>query len=95
MPKARESTLKRRAKAVPWAVLLRGGIIVGRRWTALSSKERARLARLVRDSRGRLDNLTVKQRLELRKLVGKLDVKGMSRELLPLVRGGRRGRRRR
>ena len=95
MPKPSESTLKRRAKAVPWAVLLRGGVIVGNRWTALSAKERARLAQLVRDSRGRLDNLTAKQRSELRKLVGKLDVKGMSRELLPLMRGGRRGRSRR
>jgi hypothetical protein len=75
-------------------VLLRGGVIVGKRWTALSSKERARLAQLVRDSRGRLDNLTAKQRSELRKLVGKLDMKGMGRELLPLVRGGRRTGRR-
>jgi hypothetical protein len=94
VPKPRESTLKRRAKAVPWAVLLRGGVIVGQRWASLSAKERARLSQLVRESRGRLDNLTAKQRTELRKLVGKLDVKGMTRELLPLVRGGRRTGRR-
>jgi hypothetical protein len=87
--------LKRGADAVPWALLLRGGMIVGRRWTALSSKERARLAQLLRESRGRVRNLSTRQRLELRKLARKLDLKGMSRELMPLVRGGKRSRRRR
>ena len=94
-PKQSDSRLKRGAGAVPWAVLLRGGMIVGRRWTALSAKERARLAELVRTSRGRVSNLSTRQRLELRKLARKLDLKGMSREIVPLVRGGKRGRRRR
>ena len=87
--------LKRRVRAVPWALLLRGGVIVGRRWSALSSKERVRLAQLLRESRGRARNLSTRQRLELRKLWRKLDMKGMSRELMPLVRGGKRSRRRR
>ena len=95
MPKPEQSALKRRAKAVPWALLLRGGVIVGRRWAALSAKERARLGQLVRQSRGRIDNLSVKQRLELRKLVRKLDLKGIGRELMPLVSGARRSRGRR
>jgi hypothetical protein len=99
VPKQREtkSKLKSGVEAVPWAVLLRGGVIVGKRWTALSSKERARLAQLVRDSRGRVGNLSVKQRMELRKLARKLDLKGIGRELMPLVRRGRgwRGRKRR
>lgn len=86
--------MKSTVEAVPWAVLLRGGAIVGKRWTALSTKERARLAQLVRESRGRVSNLSVKQRVELRKLARKLDLKGLGRELLPLVRGGR-GRKRR
>jgi hypothetical protein len=80
--------------AVPWAVLLRGGAIVGKRWTALSAKERAQLAQLARESRGRVSNLSAKQRIELRKLARKLDLKGMGSELLPLVRGGRRSGRR-
>jgi hypothetical protein len=93
--KETESRLKRGAGAVPWAVLLRGGMIVSRRWSALSGKERARLAALLRESRGRLSNLSTRQRLELRKLARKLDLKGMSRELMPLVRGGKRTRKRR
>lgn len=79
---------------MPWALLLRGGVIVGRRWSALTAKERARLAQLLRESRGRLSNLSTRQRLELRRLARKLDLKGMGRELRPLVRGGKRSRRR-
>ena len=95
MSKQRESKsrLKSTVGAVPWVALARGAMIVGKRWNALSGKERARLAELVRESRGRASNLSVKQRLELRKLAGKLDLKGMGRELLPLVRGDRGKRR--
>ena len=83
-----------RVKALPWAVLLQAGVAFGTRWRALSEKDRARLTRLVRDSRGRLGNLSSKERSELRKLTGKLDLKGMGRELLPLLRGQRRRKRR-
>ena len=65
-------------------------MIVGKRWNALSGKERARLAELLRQSRGRTSNLSAKQRLELRKLAGKLDLKGMARELTSLWRGASR-----
>jgi hypothetical protein len=80
--------------ALPWAMLARAGLVVGKRWTALSGTERARLAALVRNSRGRTGNLKVRERAELRKLVRKLDLKGAGRELMPLFRGGS-GRRKR
>ena len=83
-----------RLKALPWAALLQVGLAFGERWRALSERDRARLTRLVRASRGRPGNLSTGERKELRKLVGKLDLKGVGRELLPLVRG-RRGRKRR
>ena len=99
MSKSRDSKSKSKAKrtveAVPWAVVLQGGVIVGKRWAALSAKERARLNELVRDSRGRLSNLSVKERVELRKLARKLDLTGMGSELLPLLRGEKRSRKRR
>jgi len=82
-----------RLKALPWAGVARVGVAIGRRWTSLSQKERERLTGLVRASRGRPGNLSTGERKELRKLVGKLDLKGAGRELLPLVRGGRRKRR--
>jgi len=90
-----KSLIKSTVGAVPWLTLTRAAMIVSRRWNALSAKERARLAELVAESRGRIGNLSLKQRAELRKLARKLDLKGMGRELWPLFRGGRGGRGRR
>jgi hypothetical protein len=84
-----------RVKDLPWLALLQAVVVVGRRWSALSQKDRLRLTALVRESRGRVGNLSVKQRVELRRLVRKLDPKGAGRELLPLMRGGRKRRKRR
>ena len=83
-----------RLRTLPWAAVARVGMVIGKRWSALPAKERERLTKLVRASRGRPGNLSAGERKELRKLVGKLDLKGAGRDLLPLVRGGR-GRRRR
>ena len=81
-------------RALPWAVLVQGGVVVGRRVADLSAKDRARLGRLLRESHGWPGRLAPKDRAELRKLVGKLDPKAISRELVPLMRsGGRRKRR--
>ncbi|HYM54154.1 MAG TPA: hypothetical protein VES97_02245 [Solirubrobacteraceae bacterium] len=93
MPKPTDSKLKHRAKALPWAVFLQGGAILGRRWAALSAKEREGLVRLMRESRGRVSNLSEKERRELRRLAGKLDLKGIGGDLLAL-RGRRRRKRR-
>ncbi len=84
-----------RVKALPWAALLQLALAVGKRWRALSEKDRARLSRLVRESQGRPGNLRPKERRELRRLSGKLDVKGIGGELLALARGGRGRRKRR
>jgi hypothetical protein len=83
-----------RLKALPWAALLQTSYAIGKRWRTLSEKERTRLAGLVRQSGGRPASLGAKERRELRRLVEKLDLKGLGRELLPLARGRRRGRRR-
>jgi hypothetical protein len=87
-----------RLKALPWAALLQAGVAFGKRWRGLSERDRARLTQLTRErlrvQHGRLGNLSAKERQELRKLVGKLDVKGMGREMLGQLRGaGRRKRR--
>jgi hypothetical protein len=80
-------------QALPWVAIVQAGMAIGRRWRALSAKDRARLTRLLRDSRGSVGNLSIRQRMELRALVRKLDLKGLGRELLPLARHGRgRGR---
>jgi hypothetical protein len=83
-----------RLRALPWGLLLQVVVLVGRRWRALSGKDRARLARLTRDSRGWVGNLNSSERAELRKLVGRLELRGLAGDVLALVRRGR-GRRRR
>ncbi|MHB8532890.1 MAG: hypothetical protein ACYDC2_09235 [Solirubrobacteraceae bacterium] len=83
-----------RAKALPWAVALQAAVVVGRRWKALSARDRERIKDLLASSGGRPTRLSGKERKELRKLAGKLDLKGMGRDLLALRgRRGRRGRR--
>jgi hypothetical protein len=81
-----------RIKAIPWLLLLQASVILGERWSGLSEKDRAHLARLLRESRGRWGNLSVKQRAELRGLVNKLDLKGAGPELAALLRNVRRWR---
>jgi hypothetical protein len=87
-----------RLKALPWAALVQVGVAFGKRWRGLSERDRARLAQLTRErlrlQHGRLGNLSARERAELRKLLGKLDVKGMGREMVGQLRGtGRRKRR--
>jgi hypothetical protein len=74
----------KRLKTLPWAAILQTGVLLTKRWLALSEKERKRLLRLLRDSRGRVSNLSVRERLELRKLLGKLEPKGTAREVRAL-----------
>ncbi len=90
----KSSSRRERVRAFPWAALLQGVVIVGRRWQRLSSKDRERIKELLADSGGRVDRLGSKQRKELRKLAGKLDLKGMAKELIALrtLRGRRRRR---
>jgi hypothetical protein len=92
--KAKTKSKRERVKALPWALLLQLGTVLGRRWRSLSAKDRARLTELTRESQGRLSNLSEKQRKELKKLVGKLDLKSTSRELVLLTRARRRLKRR-
>jgi hypothetical protein len=84
----------RRVKDLPWALLLQMGLVLGRRWRSLSAKDRTRLTELTRESRGRLDNLSAKERRELKKLVGKLHPKRTARDLVLLTRARRRRKRR-
>jgi hypothetical protein len=94
--KSQAKTTGEQLKALPWAALLRGGFVLVRRWKGLSRKDRARLSALLRESAMRPGSLGPKQRRELRSLTRKLDLHGVTRELLPLFRGGRRcGARRR
>ena len=83
---------------LPLAELLQGTIALASRWMRLSGRDRSRLLDLLIESKGVVTRLTPKERKELRRLLGKLDLGGLSRELSGLARDwrkrGRRGRRR-
>jgi hypothetical protein len=83
---------RQRVKALPWGALLQAVFVIRRHWQSLSQKDRARLSSLARESGGRPSNLSAKERAELRKLAGKLDLKGLRRELGGLRRGRGAGR---
>jgi DNA primase len=88
-----KATLER-IKSLPWAAALQAGMVLRSRWKALSQRDRDRLIRMMRDSKGRLSNLSGRERDELRRVVRKADLKGIGRDLFAL-RGGRRGRKHR
>jgi hypothetical protein len=79
---------------LPLAELLQGTIALASRWMRLSGKDRSRLLDLLTESKGVVTRLTPKERKELRRLLGKLDVAGLSRELSGLSRDWRKRRRR-
>ena len=91
--KPSKKSKRERFKALPWAALAQAVFAIRRHWQSLSEKDRARLSDLARESGGRWGNLTAKERAELRKLAGKLDLKGLRRELGGLRRGTSAGRR--
>jgi acyl-CoA reductase-like NAD-dependent aldehyde dehydrogenase len=87
-----------RLKALPWAAALQAAAAIGERWRSLSPRDRQRLAHLLRERlrlrKGRLGELSSKERDELRKLMRKLDLKSMGKDMFPLLRSaGRRKRR--
>ena len=86
-------TKVQKARALPWAAALQAAVIVGRRWKSLSEKDRERIRSLLSESGGRVNRLSSKERNELRKLAGKLDLKGMGRDLMALRGRGRLRRR--
>jgi hypothetical protein len=72
------------ARRVPWTALLQGGAVVGRRVATLSEKDRTRLIVLLRESRGWPGRLDPRERAELRRLLAKLDLAAIGRELAAL-----------
>jgi hypothetical protein len=92
--KVSKKSKRQRVKALPWAAALQAAFAIRRHWQSLSAKDRARLSDLLRGSGGRWSNLSAKERAEMRKLAGKLDLKGLRRELAGLRRGTGAGRRR-
>ena len=68
---------------MPWLMLLEAGKVAHEHWGRLTAAERSKLAGLVRKSKGRPSNLTPRERVELRRLAGKLDLPDAAKKLVP------------
>jgi hypothetical protein len=75
-------------RTVPWTRLLtlaRAAPLLKRHWDKLTPAERRDLQRLARKSKGRPSNLTLKERVHLRRIVRKLELRGLGRDLASLA----------
>ena len=81
-------------KGASWLLVMQAAMAAREHWGVLSRGERSDLARLLRTTRGRPANLTDREKSELKRLVGKLDLPGLGKEFLPFAsnHGGRRRR---
>jgi hypothetical protein len=71
------------ARRFPWLMALEAGKIAHEHWNLLTASERSRLGALIRKSKGRVSNLTARERADLRRLAGKLDLPGAGRKMVP------------
>jgi hypothetical protein len=78
---------------VPWLALLDAGQVAREHWAKLTAAERSKLGSLLKKSRGRLSNLSVRERAELRRLVNKLELPEAGKKLVPFAGQLRRKRR--
>jgi hypothetical protein len=80
------------ARRLPIVMLVQTALALRDHWNLLDPKERSELARLIKGSKGRPGNLTKKEREELRRIVGKLDVLTLGRRVAGFGGGARRRR---
>ncbi|HEU4978631.1 MAG TPA: hypothetical protein VFT42_07040 [Solirubrobacteraceae bacterium] len=78
------------ARRVPILILAQAAMALRDHWNLLEAKERKELARLLKESKGRPGALSKKEREELRRIVGKLDVLTLGKRVAGF--GGRRRR---
>jgi len=79
-----------RSRLLPWVLLYELATAAGSEWRGLSAAERDKLTRLVVKSRGWPSNLSRRERAEVKRIVGKLDLQRVARDIVPRVVG--RGR---
>jgi len=78
---------------IKWAVVFDALAVAREHWEKLTPGERAHLSALMRKSRGRWGNLTPSERRDVRRLVVKLDLPMLGRNLAPVARRMRSGQR--
>ncbi len=81
------------SRTLPWVLVGQAAVVLRDHWKRVSPADRARLAELVKASKGRPMHLTPQQRTEISNIVKRADIPGLGRDLAPLA-GRHAGRRR-
>ena len=92
VPSGRLPRIPRIGTRIPWLALLDAGQVAREHWSKLTPSERSKLGVLVRKSKGRLSNLSVRERADLRRLVTKLELPDAGKKLVPFAGQLRRRR---
>ena len=83
-----------RVRAMPWVMVFELAVTLRRHWKRLEPGERAELAALIKKSQGRPGRLDAGERLQVRRLVAKLEPGQIARSVVPIGRRARNSRRR-
>ncbi|MDO9355869.1 MAG: hypothetical protein Q7T55_19380, partial [Solirubrobacteraceae bacterium] len=68
-------------RALPLMLLGQAAVVLRDHWKRISAADRARLAGLLKASKGRPANLTPQQRTELAAIIKRADIAGLGRDL--------------
>ena len=72
-----------RMRALPWMLLYELATVVHAQWQDLPAGDRDKLTRLATKSRGLPTNLTARERAEVKRILGKVDLRHVARQVVP------------
>jgi hypothetical protein len=72
-----------RLRPAPWWVVLELANLAHHEWRELPAADRDKLTRLAVKSRGLPTNLTPRERAEVKRILGRVDLKRVARDLVP------------
>ncbi len=79
---------------MPWFMVFELAMTLRRHWRRLEPADRRRLTELLRKSQGVPTKLSASERVDLRRLVAKLELAAIARSVVPIGRRAAQGRRR-
>ncbi|MEA2353885.1 MAG: hypothetical protein QOD61_14 [Solirubrobacteraceae bacterium] len=74
-----------RLRPAPWWILFELVTVAHAEWRGLSATDRDKLSRLAIKSRGLPTNLTARERAEIKRILSKIDVKRVAKDMVPKV----------
>jgi hypothetical protein len=72
-----------RVRPLPWWLLYELVTVAHAEWRELSAADRDRLTRIVVKSRGIPTNLTARERADVKRILSKVDLKRLARQMVP------------